>query len=363
MREAEFADPIQTHPALAIPLDHHTPIGHHFTGNQRGRATMASITEFGTTAAGLTVHKVTIAQGDLSAAILTKGATLQSVRLKGVAHDLTLGSDNLADYEGKMRHHGSLVAPVVNRFTGARAPIGGKVFQFEANQSARHTLHFGSLGSQHKVWTIAEASDTAVTLSLTLPAGEGNMPGNRPVRATFAIVDGALQMDVTATTDALTLFNVANHSYWNMDGSDTWAGHSMRIAADRYLPVTGDFCPTGEIAGVGGSIFDLRAMREIVPGVDTYDHNFCLSDARQPLRDVLWLKGASGLMMTIATTEAGVQVYDGRNGQRPGRGLYEGLAIEPQMWPDAPNHPGFPGIELNVGETYHHTTRWAFSRC
>ena len=80
--------------------------------------------------------------------ILTKGATLQSVRLAGVAHDLTLGSDKLADYEGKMRHHGSLVAPVVNRFTGARAPIGGKTFQFEANQSARHTLHFGAMGTQ-----------------------------------------------------------------------------------------------------------------------------------------------------------------------------------------------------------------------
>ena len=80
-----------------------------------------SVTEFGTTAAGAVVHKVTLARGGLSASILTKGATLQSVRLAGVAHDLTLGSDILADYEGKMRHHGALVAPVVNRFTGARA--------------------------------------------------------------------------------------------------------------------------------------------------------------------------------------------------------------------------------------------------
>jgi len=320
------------------------------------------VTSFGTTAAGIEVHKVTISGGGLTAAILTKGATLQSVRLEGVAHDLTLGSDLLADYEGKMRHNGSLVAPVVNRFTGARAPIGGKTFQFEANQSAKHTLHFGSLGSQHKVWTIAEVSDNAVTLALTLPAGEGNMPGNRPVRATFAITGGVLRMDVVATTDALTLFNVANHSYWNMDGSDTWAGHQMQIAAPRYLPVTPDFCPTGEIADVTGTIFDLRQMRVIVPGVDTYDHNFCLGDGPGPLRDVLWLKGASGLTMTIGTTEAGVQVYDGRGAARPGRGFYEGLAIEPQSWPDGPNHAGFPSIELQPGQTYHHTTTWGFGR-
>lgn len=323
---------------------------------------MASITEFGTTAGGQVVHKVTLAGGDLTASILTKGATLQSVQFKGVGHDLTLGSDRLADYEGRMRHHGPLVAPVVNRLGGARAPIGGKVFQFEANQADRHTLHFGAMGSQHKVWEIAEVSDSAVTLALTLPAGEGNMPGTRPVRATFAVTRAGLRMDVTASTDAATLFNVANHSYWNLDGSDTWAGHRLRIAAERYLPVTADFCPTGEIARVEGTIFDLRAMRQIVPGVDAYDHNFCLSDSRQPLRDVLWLQGASGVMMTVATTETGVQVYDGRGGQRPGRSLFEGLAIEPQMWPDAPNHAGFPAIELHPGEQWHHATEWRFSR-
>lgn len=322
---------------------------------------MARISDFGTTASGLAVQKVTLSDGRLSAAILTKGATLQSVRLKGVAHDLTLGSDRLEDYEGKLRHHGSLVAPVVNRLSGARAPIQGRMHDFEANQAGRHTLHFGAEGSQHKVWRIEAASDDAVTLAVDLPDGQGNMPGNRPVRARFAIVDGALQLDVTATTDAPTLFNVANHSYWNLDGSDTWAGHSLRIAADRYLPVTEDFCPTGEIAPVAGTIFDLRALRPITPGVDTYDHNFCLSDTRQPLRDVLWLKGASGLTMTIGTTETGIQVYDGRNAQRPGRGLYEGLAIEPQMWPDAPNNPSFPPIDLLPGQTFHHATRWAFS--
>ncbi|MEO8243682.1 MAG: aldose epimerase family protein [bacterium] len=323
---------------------------------------MVGVTTFGTTAAGQEVRKITLSRGDLSASILTRGATLQSVRLAGVAHDLTLGSDNLADYEGRLRYHGALVAPVVNRFTDARAPIGGKTFQFEPNQSGKHTLHFGAMGTHSKVWEIAEMSDSAVTLTVTLPAGEGNMPGNRPVRASFAITERGLQLDVTATTNALTLFNVANHSYWNMDGTETWAGHSLQIAADRYLPVTEDFCPNGEIAAVDGTIFDLRQMREIVPQVDSYDHNFCLSDGRVGLRDVLWLKGGSGVTMTIATTEAGVQVYDGRNGPRPGRGLYEGLAIEPQGWPDAPNHAGFPSIELRPGEAYHHTTLWQFSR-
>ena len=94
---------------------------------------MADVTDFGVTSAGIPVRKITLRAGDLTASILTWGAVLQSVRLSGVGHDLTLGSDLLADYEGDMRYHGSLVAPVVNRLTDARATIAGKEFTFEAN--------------------------------------------------------------------------------------------------------------------------------------------------------------------------------------------------------------------------------------
>lgn len=343
-------------------LDLPTRLGHYFARTVEVLFDMVGIAAFGKTAGGIEVRKITIGRGDLTASVVTKGATLQSVRLQGVAHDLTLGSDDIADYEGKMRHHGCLVAPVVNRFTGARATLGNKTFQFEANQSARHTLHFGANGTHHKVWDVAEVTDSSVTLSVYLPAGEGNMPGNRTVRATFAVTARGLQMDIVATTDALTLFNAANHSYWNLDGTDTWAGHALRIAAFAYLPTTPDFTPTGEIADLPGTTYDLRQMREVVPGVDHFDHNFCLSHAQEPLRDVLWLKGATGVTMTMATTEPGIQVYDGRNAMRPGRGLFEGLAIEAQNWPDAPNHPGFPSIELAAGATYHQTTEWRFAK-
>ena len=318
--------------------------------------------DFGTTSGGKTVHCVTLDNGSLTVAVLTKGATLQSVRLAGVAHDLTLGSELLSDYEGKMRSFGALIAPVVNRLSEATAPIGGKPFEFEPNQAARHTLHSGSAGTHHKVWSLGAVTPTAVTLTLNLPAGEGGFPGNRLVSATFSLNGPALRLEVTAATDALTLFNAANHSYWNLDGSATWAGHCLRIAADACLPTTADFTPTGQIADLTDTAYDLRQMRAITPGVDNFDHNFCLSHTRQPLRDVLWLAGASGVTLTVATTEPGIQVYDGRAAIRPGHAAYEGLAFEAQNWPDAPNHPGFPSIELAPGDTYHQITEWRFAR-
>ena len=319
------------------------------------------ISDFGTTTTGQTVHKITLTNGTLTAAILTKGGTLQSVRLAGVPHDLTLGSDDLADYEGKMSSFGSLIAPVVNRLTDAQAPIGGVIHSFEANQNHRHTAHSGACSTRHKIWTIDHADETSTTLSLDLPNQEGNFPGNRHVIATFSLTDAALRMEVTATTDTLTIFNAANHSYWNLDGTQTWAGHTLQIAADRYLPTTEEFTPTGQIAPVAGH-YDLRLPRAILPQTDAYDTNFCLADARRSIRDVLWLTGFSGLTLTMATTEPGIQVYDGRNAIRPGKQAYEGLAFEAQGWPDAPNHAGFPTIELAPGETYQQITEWRFSR-
>ncbi len=321
---------------------------------------MMTRTPFGTTAAGRAVEKITLSAHGLTASVLTKGCTLQSVRLDGVGHDLTLGSDILADYEGKMRHHGSLVVPVVNRLSGAKARINGVEHRFEANQAGKHTLHGGAAGGQHKVWEVEGLTEDHVTFGLRLPDGEGGFPGNRHVRARFSIGSGpALRMEVTAETDAPTLFNAANHSYWNLDGRATWAGHSLRIAANHYLPTTEDFTPTGEIAPVAGAM-DFRRGRVVTPDDTSLDNNFCLSGGRQALREVLWLQGAEGLGLTVATTEAGIQVYDGRNAARPGRGFFEGLAIEAQAWPDAPNHAGFPSIDLRPGEPVTQVTEWRF---
>lgn len=317
---------------------------------------------FGTTPEGTAVHKICLAAGGLTVSLLTLGAVVQSVRLAGIAHDLSPGSDHLPDYQGQMCHHGSLIAPVVNRLSHATAPINGRIHRFEANQDGRHTLHGGRAGSHLKVWHLADLGDAHAVLTLTLPDGEGGFPGNRRLTARFDLLPPAtLRLDLTATTDAPTLMNPANHSYWNLDGTASWAGHSLRIVADHFLPATEDFRPTGEIRDVTGTAFDFRSPRRIQPGKPLLDTAFCLSSRRQPLRDVLWLTGQSGVCLTVATTEPSIQVYDGRNALRPGHSRHEALAIEAQGWPDAPNHAGFPSIELAPGQTFRQITEWRLS--
>ena len=324
---------------------------------------MTGIEAFGTTAAGRVVQKITLRAGDLTASVLTWGAVLQSVRLAGVSYDLTQGSDRLADYEGDMRYHGALIAPVVNRLTPATAPIDGVLHGFEANFNGRHTLHSGAAGTHLKVWDLVSATETEAILALDLPDGEGGFPGNRRVEARFSVhAPATLRMAVTVTTDKATIWNAANHSYWNMDGTEGWAGHRLQIAADHYLPTDDDFIPTGQIMSVAGGSHDFRAGKVIAPGQPDLDNSYCLGQGRTDLRDVLWLTGRSGLRLTVATTEAGVQVYDGRHAVRPGHSAFEGVAIEAQGWPDAPNHPGFPPIDLAAGATCVQITEWRLGR-
>ena len=318
---------------------------------------------FGTTRKGEAVEKVVLSAGDLSVAILTWGAVIQDVHLKGVDYSLTLGSDTLSDYEGDMRHHGSLIGPIANRISTARIKIASMMHELERNQDGRIHLHSGAGSTMLRVWKITDQSDTSVTLSCHLPDGDCGLPGDRMINVTYTITAPAkLTMQVTGTSDEPTAMNFANHSYWNLDGAPNWDGHTLQIAAEHFLPSTPDDFPTGEILPVAGTGMDFNQPRTVTAADSAFDNNFCLSDKRTALRDVLWLCGASGVSLKMATTEPGIQIYDARRAQRPGKTTYEGLAIEAQFWPDAPTHRGFPSILMGPSAPYEQTTSWRFSR-
>ncbi len=325
--------------------------------------TRVTVADFGLTASGRMVQAVELSSDSISATVLTLGAILRDLRLPGIVGSLTLGSGRVADYEGPMCYHGALVGPVANRIGASRALIEGAEMRFDCQSGQANILHSGDAGTHLKIWRIDHIGTGGVTLRCDLPHGEGGFPGDRKIRVRFSLPGQAtLRMEVDAETDRPTIFNAANHSYWNLDGTGSWAGHHLRIAADRYLPLTDQVLPTGEVAPVAGTEFDFRTGRIAGPGAPALDHNFCLSDGRVDLRPVLMLTGGSGVTMTLATTEPGVQIYDGRGALRPGHKGGEGVAIEAQGWPDAPSHPHFPSVELRPGETYRQVTEWRFSR-
>ncbi|HMO09664.1 MAG TPA: aldose epimerase family protein [Paracoccaceae bacterium] len=316
---------------------------------------------FGHTSAGQTVAAVRLSAGDLTVRVIALGSILQSVRLAGVTHDLTLGADTIADYEKAMPFHGPIVGPVANRITGAAAVIAGRQHRF--TPPGAMLLHSGDAGIHRQVWTLDGATADRAVLTLDLPDGAGGFPGNRRITAEWRVeAPATLRLRLRADTDAPTLMNLANHSYWNLDGTDTWSGHRLQVAAGRVLSHRPDGTVRGPVVPVGATPYDLRRGPVLRPGAPPFDHCYALADTRRSLTEVLEFTGRSGVTLHLSTTEPGVQVYDGRAARRPGRRPSEGMAFEPQFWPDAPGRPGFPSILLNPGQAWAQVSEWRFTR-
>lgn len=314
---------------------------------------------------------VTIAGSGLSAEIATAGAAVRAVHLDGFAHSLVVGAADPEHYPaGNREYLGATIGRFANRIGEGRFTIDGRGSQLARNDPPNH-LHGGPKGFSTRIWTIVERAPNALTLSLVSADGDEGYPGTVDVTARFAILpDQTLSVSYEATSDRPTPVNLTTHFYFNLDGSDDIRGHRLTLAADRYLPIDAAALPTGAIAPVGGTAFDFGTGRLVGEAPDPLDHNFCLADAPAPEpRFAARLEGeASGIALTLSTTEPGLQVYDGAklDGSIMGHGgapigSRSALALEPQGWPDSPNRPEFPQAILRPGETYRHHSLYRFS--
>ena len=324
---------------------------------------------FGTTRAGVPVHRITLETAGLRVALLTLGAILHDLRRTAEpTRPLTVGVPDLAAYDGgPLATAGALVGPMANRIGHARAPLDGTFLHFEPNATGGHHLHSGTAGLHAKVWQIDEISDTSATLTASAEPGEGGLPGARRFTASWRLADASLHLRLTAETDAPTLMSIANHSYWSLDPA--LDGQTLHIAADSVLETDPTVLPTGRRLPVAGTRFDFRSARALTAS-DRLDTCYCTADtASVALRPVASLAAADGLTLSLATTAPGLQAYtaDGFSGaglrDHAGRSLGPrfGLALEPQLWPDAPNHPDFPPIRLASGAIWTQDTTWTLT--
>ncbi|WP_329425742.1 galactose mutarotase [Streptosporangium sp. NBC_01495] len=315
---------------------------------------------FGTTPSGERVERHVLSNGPMRAAILGYGAILQSLEVSGV--DVVLGYDNLGDYLTRSRYFGAVVGRYGNRIAGGRFTLDGRDHELPVNNGP-NSLHGGTHGFDTRVWRITAASDTAVTLEHVSPDGEQGYPGTLTVSVTYTLTGDAIRIDYHAVTDAPTVLNLTNHSYFNLAGGGDVLKHVVRIDADHYLPVDATQIPTGELAPVAGTPFDFTSPYEIGERIADpllgggYDHCYVLRggmEVREP---------AGGLTMEVTTTEPGVQFYTGNflDGVATAYGKHAGLCLETQHFPDSPNRPHFPSVVLRPGERFDSTTTYRFT--
>ncbi|AEF54415.1 aldose epimerase family protein [Marinomonas posidonica] len=317
------------------------------------------------------VKTVRLNNGQITVDVLTLGASLQAIYLKDYQHSMVLGSNQLADYLGPCRYFGAIVGRVANRIANSQAQIGEQLYQLTPSSPSPHQLHGGPNGTDCKNWKIIKQSHDAVTLQVMLQDGEMGFPGKLIINVIYQLLEQGLEMKIQASSDRLTLCNLAGHSYFNLDGHGSILDHKLCVHAEHYLPADKDLIPTGEVSPTAGSQFDFTHLRTI--GRDDYtelDTNFCLSLAPRSIQKVATLKAPlTGIELELQTTEPGLQVYDGRHIALPKSNSinqvelapYAGLALEAQHWPDAVHHSHFPPILLTEGDTYEQTTRYLFS--
>ncbi|WP_417689064.1 aldose epimerase family protein [Roseibium sp.] len=317
---------------------------------------------------GQDILQVSVSNGGSRATFMTWGASLQDFRRDDVDHSLVLGCPEPAAYFGPMLYFGAIVGPVANRIAKGRFELDGTSYSLDRNEAGATTLHGGSKGFGQINWTLADADRRSCTFSCRHADGTCGFPGNIDVRVTYVLEDdGALQIVIEATSDALTHFAPAFHCYWNLDGSADVTGHRLTVPAETYLPVDDMLIPLGAPAPVEGTVFDYRMPQVPDAGLD---HNFCLSGARgDELREMCRLE-AGALCLTVESTEPGLQVYsgvaldtapfEGNCGEPYGR--LAGVAIEPQTWPDTANHPEYPSSLLQPGETYRQVSRFRVAK-
>ncbi|MFD4763200.1 aldose epimerase family protein [Streptomyces sp. NPDC058439] len=327
-----------------------------------GSSAVIRADEFGTLADGAVVHRWTLERGGTRVRVLTYGGIVQSVEVpgrNGARAGVALGLPDLAGYETFTGpYFGALVGRYANRIGGACFKLDGRTHRVTRNEGRNH-VHGGARGFDKRVWEAREVAD-GVRLSLVSEDGEEGFPGRLTVSATYTLDEGgALRIAYRATTDAPTVVNLTNHTYWNLTGADSGSalGQVLRIAAGRITPADAESLPTGEFLPVDGTRFDFREPRPVGPD---YDHNFVLDEAvAGPVAELY--DARSGRVLTVSTTEPGMQLYtaDHFDGRPFGPG--GGIALETQHFPDSPNRPEFPSTVLRPGEEYISSTVYGFS--
>ena len=333
----------------------------------------------------LSFHTLRNANG-LRAEITNLGGRVVSLWVPdkhGQLRDVVLGFDTPEDYlpENHRSDFGAIIGRYANRLCNGQITIDGQTYQLPQNDGP-HCLHGGPDGWQYRMFNVESASDNRLVLSLVSEDGDSGFPGNVCARVTYTLTDdNALDVEYKAVTDAPTVINMTNHSYFNLNGdaSTDILNHLLTIDADRYTPIDETFIPTGELATVDGTPMDFRQPKAVGCDIATdfeqlrrghgYDHNWVLNTKDDDTRPCARLESPeTGIAMEVFTTEPGMQVYTGNflDGTVVGKGgvKYQqrsAVCLETQKFPDSPNrHWPESDAFLRPGEVYRSRTSFRF---
>jgi aldose 1-epimerase len=341
--------------------------------------------QFGTAPDGAPVWLYTLRnkQG-MEALILNYGGIIQSLQVpdrNGKIGDVVLGYDSLGGYLTNSPYFGAMIGRYGNRIARGHFTLDGVTYTLATNNYP-NSLHGGVKGFDKVIWQAQPGTSSAgqtLELSYVSHDGEEGYPGTLTVKAVYTLTDdNSIRLDYTATTDKDTVVNLTQHSYFNLAEQGDILSHVVYLNADAFTPVDSTLITTGELKPVEGTPFDFRTPTAIGARIGQddeqlkfgkgYDHNWVVNHPAGELGlDARVTEPASGRVLEVWSTEPGLQFYSGNflDGTITGKGghVYQfrnGFAMEPQHYPDSPNHDNFPSVVLHPGDTYHNTIIYKF---
>lgn len=356
-------------------------------GHSTGDKGTISEMDFGKTLDGTPVELYTLRNSNgMEAKIMTYGGIVQSLKVpdkNGSFGDIVLGYDSIDGYLTNSPFFGALIGRYGNRIANGKFTLDGQEYTLPTND-VPNCLHGGDKGFFARVWKVSKAgigpNGPELQLTYLSKDGEEGFPGNLKVYATYTVTeDNGLKVDFKATTDKDTVCNLTHHSYFNLRGGGDILDYVVYINADKFTPVNEHLIPTGELEPVAGTPFDFLTPTAIGARINQddeqlkfakgYDDNWVLNHPAGEDGLAARVKDpVSGRVLTVYTTAPGIQFYTGNflNGTIQGKGgqVYQyrnAFCMEPQDYPDAPNHPAFPSSELKPGETYQSMILYKFS--
>ena len=310
----------------------------------------------------------------------------------GSMTDVVLGFNNLKEYIAAGEpYHGAIVGRICGRIDDARFLLDSVAYKLAENDlfgvPVKNHLHGGINGFHRKVWDATafenDKNENGVLFSLASPDGEEGFPGNLKVEVSYVLTqNNELKVEYKAVTDKPTLVNMTNHAYFNLngEGNGNILDHQMKVKAEKYVESDSELIPTGQLKPVEGTPLDYRQYASMGAGINAehdqiikgkgYAAAMVLKEENNPelIEAASAYSDQSGIKLDVFTTKTNLQLYnawlmDGSDVGKSGKpyGFSAGFVMEPQGYPDAPNHQNFPSIVLRPGEAYHQIDIYMFS--
>lgn len=298
--------------------------------------------------------------------------------------DVVLGLESIEQYLKNGEYLGAIVGRYGNRIANGKFTVDGKTYSLFKNNGP-NTLHGGKKGYADVVWDALACTnkngEDAIELSYLSKDGEEGFPGNLQIKVTYTLTEAnELKINYWAQTDAVTVLNLTNHSYFNLKGAGNGDifSHNLTLYADNFTPTDSTLIPTGKIQNVANTPMDFRTPHTIGESINQntidlkyglgYDHNWMLNKKSNELTLAANVsEPTTGIEMKVFTTEPAIQFYSGNflDGKIIGKEKKHynhrtAFCMEAQHYPDAPNHASFPSTVLKPGETYTQTTIYQF---